>query len=106
MKKGLAPRRREGFRRSSREAPAARGREFGPRRVLSSGDAVLKHVHFVEGAPQAMVESVRELGLEGVVAKYNGAPYQGGRTSLWRKLALRRPTKGWRVEQPVSWRAR
>ena len=51
-------------------------------RVLGRGDAVLKPVHFIEGAPEAMVENVQELGLEGVVAKYTGAPYQGGRTSL------------------------
>ncbi len=56
-------------------------------------------VHFVADVPEAMVESVRELGMEGVVAKYTGAPYQGGRTSLWQKLVLRRPAKGWRVEE-------
>jgi len=33
-----------------------------------------------------------ELRFEGVVAKYSGAPYQGGRTALWQKLIVRRPT--------------
>ena len=46
-----------------------------------------------------LVRVAKELGLEGVVAKYTGAPYQGGRTSLWRKVILRRPEKGWRVER-------
>ena len=67
--------------------------------VLGSGDAVLKPMHFIEGTPEPLVESVRELGLEGVVSKYAGAPYQGGRTSLWQKLVLRRPEKGWRVDE-------
>jgi ATP-dependent DNA ligase len=58
---------------------------------------VLKRVHYIEGAPELLVERVKELGLEGVVAKYAGAPYQGGRTSLWRKLVLRQREKGWQV---------
>ena len=69
------------------------------RSVVGAGVGVLKPVHFIEGEPEALVESAKELGLEGVVAKYSGAPYQGGRTSLWRKLVLRRPEKGWRVEE-------
>jgi bifunctional non-homologous end joining protein LigD len=68
-------------------------------RVLQPGDPVLQLVHSHQGAPEAMVESVRELGLEGVVAKYSGAPYQGGRTAFWQKLVLNRPTTGWRVEE-------
>ena len=75
-------------------------------RVLGAGDAVLKPVHFIEGTPGPLVESARELGFEGVIAKYSGAPYQGGRTSLWRKVILRRPEKGWRVEGPRAWRMR
>jgi bifunctional non-homologous end joining protein LigD len=67
--------------------------------LLGDGDDVLRPVHSIEGTPEPLVESVRELGLEGVVAKYSGAPYQGGRTSLWQKLILRRPTTGWRVEE-------
>jgi len=67
--------------------------------VLGVGDEVLRPVHSVEGSPEPLVDSVCELGLEGVVAKYNGAPYQGGRTALWQKLILRRPTTGWRVEE-------
>ena len=63
-------------------------------------------VHYIEGAPEPLIETVKELGLEGVVAKYSGAPYQGGRTSLWQKLILRRPEKGWRVEEPRAWRSR
>jgi ATP-dependent DNA ligase len=46
--------------------------------VVGRGDAVVKPIHFTEGAPEAMVQSVWEPGLEGVVAKYAGAPYQGG----------------------------
>jgi len=46
-----------------------------------------------------VVESAKERGPEAVVANYAGAPYQGGRTSLWRKLVLRRPEKGWGVEE-------
>jgi bifunctional non-homologous end joining protein LigD len=70
-------------------------------RVLGAGDGVVKPVHFIEDGPERLVESARELGLEGVVAKYAGAPYQGGRTSLWQKLVLRRPEKGWRVEETL-----
>ena len=66
---------------------------------MTPGDAVVKPVHFIEDAGGAMIESVWELGLEGVVAKYSGAPYQGGRTSLWQKLIVRRPDKGWRVDE-------
>ena len=47
-------------------------------RVLGAGDAVLKPVHFIEGAPELLVKSAKELGFEGVIAKYTGAPYQGG----------------------------
>ena len=88
-----------------------RARPLRERKVLLStllgrGDVALRPVHFVEGAPGAMVESAKELCFEGVVAKYSGAPYQGGRTSLWQKLTLRRPEKGWRIEQPASWRPR
>jgi bifunctional non-homologous end joining protein LigD len=75
-------------------------------RVLGRGDVTLRPVHVHDGDPTAMVESVKELGLEGVVAKYAGAPYQGGRTSLWRKVILRRPEKGWRVEEQRTWRTR
>jgi len=75
-------------------------------RVMGAGDAVLKPVHFIEGTPERLVESAKELGFEGVIAKYTGAPYQGGRTPLWRKLILRRPEKGWRVEESTRPRAR
>ena len=74
--------------------------------VVGTGVGVLKPVHFIEDEPEALVESARDLGLEGVVAKYAGAPYQGGRTSLWRKLLLKRPTTGWRVEPGRSFRRR
>lgn len=43
-------------------------------------------------------EQVKFARAEGVVAKWEGAPYQGGRTPLWQKLVLRRPDRGWRVE--------
>jgi ATP-dependent DNA ligase len=73
------------------------------KRLLASflvpGDPVLRGVHSIESEPAALIESVRELGLEGVVAKWAGARYTGGRSPLWRKLVLRRPTSGWRVEE-------
>jgi bifunctional non-homologous end joining protein LigD len=68
-------------------------------RVVRPGDPVLRLVHSYQGDPGAMVASVDELGLEGVVAKYQGARYTGGRSALWRKLVLRRPERGWRVEE-------
>lgn len=74
--------------------------------LLGRGDHALRPVHFIEGAPEAMVESAKELRFEGAVAKYAGAPYQGGRISLWQKLILRRPEKGWRVEETRGWRSR
>jgi bifunctional non-homologous end joining protein LigD len=83
-----------------------RGRKALLAGVVGHGDAALRPVHVVEGAPGPLVESVNELGLEGVVAKFAGAPYQGGRTSLWQKLVLRRPEKGWRVEASRAWRMR
>jgi bifunctional non-homologous end joining protein LigD len=70
--------------------------------ILGNGGAVLKPMPFIEGPPEPLVESVMELGMEGVVSKYLGAPYHGGRSSLWRKIILRRPEKGWRVAQPAS----
>jgi len=74
--------------------------------VLGAGDTVLKPVRYIEGDPAPMVASAEQLGLEGVAAKYAGVPYQGGRTSLWQKLVLRRPVRGWRVEEPRPWRTR
>jgi hypothetical protein len=62
------------------------------------GRPALGPVHYVEGSPASMVKSVLKLGLEGVVAKYAGSRYVGGRSALWRKLVLRRPDRGWRVE--------
>lgn len=67
-------------------------------RTVRPGDPVLRLVHSYQGDPAAMVESVDELGLEGVVAKWVGTRYVGGRSPLWRKLVLRRPDRGWRVE--------
>src|SRR5262249_26098433 len=65
-------------------------------RIVRPGDPVLRLVHSCLGDPADMVESVNELGLEGVVAKWAGARYTGGRSSLWRKLVLRGPERGWR----------
>jgi bifunctional non-homologous end joining protein LigD len=67
-------------------------------RVVRPADPVLRLVHSHRGAPDAMVASAWDLGLEGVVAKWAGARYVGGRSPLWRKLVLRRPERGWRVE--------
>jgi hypothetical protein len=39
-----------------------------------------------------------------VIAKYSGTPFQGGRTSLWQKLVLKRPTTAWRVDSDGAWR--
>jgi bifunctional non-homologous end joining protein LigD len=66
--------------------------------LLRPDDQVLREVHSVEGSPEPMVHAVNELGLEGVVAKWSGSPYRGGRSQLWQKLVLRHPTTGWRVE--------
>jgi hypothetical protein len=59
----------------------------------------LRPVHYIEGAPEPMVESVRELKLKGVVAKWSGSLYKGGRSPLSQKLVLNRPMTGWRVEE-------
>jgi len=67
--------------------------------VLGPGDSTICPVHFISGPPDPLIAAVDDLELEGVVAKWEGAPYQGGRTSLWQKLVLRRPSKGWRVEE-------
>jgi bifunctional non-homologous end joining protein LigD len=67
-------------------------------RVVRPGDPVLRLVHAHQGDPNAMVASAWELGLEGVVAKWAGSRYVGGRSPLWQKLVLRRPDRGWRVE--------
>lgn len=63
-------------------------------RVLGPGAPTLRTVHFISGRPDRLIAAVDDLELEGVVAKWEGAPYQGGRTSLWQKLVLRRPCKG------------
>lgn len=68
-------------------------------RVLGPGDPVLRLVHSHRGAPEAMIASAWDLGLEGVVAKYSGAPYRGGRTSLWQKLILLKRTRRAVVEE-------
>lgn len=68
-------------------------------RLVRRGDPVLRLVHSHLGSPVAMVESAWELVLEGVVAKWSGSRYCGGRSPLWRKLVLRRPETGWRVEE-------
>ena len=72
-------------------------------RVVRLDDPVLRPVHVHQGDPAAMVESAWDLRLEGIVAKWAGARYTGGRSSLWRKLVLRRADRGWRVEQRAAW---
>jgi bifunctional non-homologous end joining protein LigD len=74
--------------------------------AVRRGHGALRPIHFVEGSPAALVAAVNELGLEGVVSKWSGSRYVGGRTSLWQKLILRRPEKGWRVEETSAWRRR
>jgi bifunctional non-homologous end joining protein LigD len=81
-----------------------RERKSALARVLRRGDSTLRPVHFIAGPPDSMIAAVDDLELEGVVAKWEGVPYQGGRTPLWQKLVLRRPTKGWRVEEPFGHR--
>jgi bifunctional non-homologous end joining protein LigD len=86
------------------EGEDLRGRPLRERKkvlaeILGPGAPILRPVHFISGPPDPLIASVDELELEGVVAKYEGAPYTGGRSTLWRKLVLRRPTSGWRVEE-------
>jgi hypothetical protein len=63
--------------------PYESGRGHWPR-CWDQGDRTLRPVHFISGPPDPLIASVDELGLEGVVAKWEGAPYQGGRTPLRR----------------------
>ncbi len=40
----------------------------------------------IEAHGEAMYEKVREMGLEGIMAKHRDAPYRGGRSERWLKL--------------------
>jgi bifunctional non-homologous end joining protein LigD len=54
------------------------------RLIPSSGP--LRAVDHVEGHGRALFASVRELGLEGIVAKRARSPYRGGRFRDWQKV--------------------
>ena len=49
-------------------------------------DGALRYCEHVDGDGAAILESVRELGLEGIVAKQAEAPYRGGRRREWLKI--------------------
>jgi bifunctional non-homologous end joining protein LigD len=62
------------------------------RRLLAgaSADAPLKYADHVEGAGIALFERVRELDIEGIVAKHKYAPYGTSREdSMWYKIRNR-----------------
>ncbi len=46
-------------------------------------------VEYVEREGEALLEAVRAQQLEGIVAKDLSAPYRGGRTNTWQKIALK-----------------
>ena len=46
-------------------------------------------VEYVEREGEALLEAVRGQQLEGIVAKDLSAPYRGGRSSAWQKIALK-----------------
>ena len=56
--------------------------------VVPGAGAVVVSPRFEDG--EALLEAAREQGLEGVVAKHRGSPYQPGRRSAdWRKVKVR-----------------
>jgi bifunctional non-homologous end joining protein LigD len=50
----------------------------------------LRYADHVEGRGVALHRKVRELGLEGIVAKRADAPYRAGRSSAWLKIRVER----------------
>jgi ATP-dependent DNA ligase len=69
----------------SRARTYARGRFESARACWPTSwarDSTLRPVHFTRGPPDPLIAAVDDLELEGVVAKWEGAPYQGGRTPL------------------------
>jgi bifunctional non-homologous end joining protein LigD len=59
------------------------------RRVLPEAGP-LKYSDHIEERGEAMFEGVRELGLEGIVAKKADPPYRSGRTTSWLRVRLDR----------------
>ena len=70
--------------------PAASGLPLRDRKRLLRGlgpaAGPLRYSEHFEGAGEELYERVRELGLEGIVAKRAEAPYQGGRSEDWVKV--------------------
>ncbi|HZX66180.1 MAG TPA: DNA ligase D [Myxococcales bacterium] len=61
------------------------------RRLLpASASSPLRYVEHIEEQGEAMFRSVRDLGLEGVVAKRKDSPYRAGRQRDWIKLRVDR----------------
>ncbi|MGH7498741.1 MAG: DNA ligase D [Gemmatimonadales bacterium] len=58
-------------------------------RLLPPAGAIRYLEHF-EGDGEALYEQVRQLGLEGIVAKRADAPYRAGRGPAWLKIRTRR----------------
>jgi bifunctional non-homologous end joining protein LigD len=51
--------------------------------------APIKFLEYVVGAGEAVLESARRLGLEGIVSKRLDAPYRSGRNDTWTKAKCR-----------------
>jgi len=75
-------------------ARSLRERKRALAKVLGPGDQTLRPVHLIGGPPNSMIAAVDDLELEGVVAKWEGAPYQGGRTPLWQKACPQASDEG------------
>lgn len=57
------------------------------RRVVPAAGAIRFADHVAEHG-EAMLEGVRKMGLEGIMAKKAAAPYRGGRSPAWLKLPI------------------
>src|SRR5207237_9430829 len=58
----------------------------------------IRAVDYVEGQGRALYASVRELGLEGIVAKRAQSAYRSGRFRDWQKIRIDRVEDFWEVE--------
>ena len=59
-------------------------------RALLAGQSEIRYVDHVERDGLALYEEARGLGLEGIVAKRDDAPYAAGRSRDWRKIRIER----------------
>src|SRR5262249_13010553 len=65
------------FERAVRCTEWATARESGDE-SKSNGLRRTDPLPYIGGAPELLLESAKEMGFEGVIANYTGAPYQGG----------------------------